>query len=265
MRIIWASHSRGRKPLDLKLRTLIIEMKSLNPRWGAQRISDELKKIGMFVSKPTILKVLREEGLIFHPPHRRLKWSEFLKNHNFIIGIDFTTVFDLFARQYFILVLLDLKTRELILINATLHPTREWLTQQFRNAFMDREKYPDICIADNDGIYGNWLTQMLVNYYGTRLVHTPYRRPQYNGPVERFHRSLKNEAFATNIPLSLSQIQKTCWRYQQYYNQDRCHQGLEGQTPDNIQIQSSQIQGFRKRSHLNGAITAFVPKYLQAA
>jgi len=59
IRIIWVSRGRGRKPLDSKLRALIIEMKSLNPRWGSQRISDELKKIGLLVSKPTVLKVLR--------------------------------------------------------------------------------------------------------------------------------------------------------------------------------------------------------------
>jgi len=265
MRIIWVSRGRGRKPLDMKLRALIVEMRSLNPKWGAQRISDELKKIGMCVSKPTVLKVLREEGLIFNPPHGRLKWGEFLRNHNFLIGIDFTTIFDVFARQYFIFVLLDLKTRELVFINATLHPTREWLTQQFRNALMDRERYPEICIADNDSIYGNWLAQTLKSYYGTYLVHTPYKQPQYNGRVERFHRSLKNEAFSTSIALTLSQIQQTCCRYQQYYNQDRCHQGLNGATPCGSQVQSSKIIGFRKKAHLNGAVTAFVPDYLQAA
>ena len=44
MKIIWTP-KRGRKPLDEKIIQLIIELKKLNPTWGAQKISDELSKI----------------------------------------------------------------------------------------------------------------------------------------------------------------------------------------------------------------------------
>ena len=103
IRLIWVVN-RGRRPISEQTRALIIELKTLNPTWGGQRISDELKKISIAVSKRTVLKILREEGLSFPPPHRNLKWSEFLQNHNFMIGIDFTCIFSLFGKQLFILV-----------------------------------------------------------------------------------------------------------------------------------------------------------------
>ena len=42
---------------------LILELKTLNPTWGAQRIVDELSKIGKKVSKQTVLNYLEIYGL----------------------------------------------------------------------------------------------------------------------------------------------------------------------------------------------------------
>ena len=63
IRIIWAPSSPGRKPLDQEIIELILELKKLNPTWGAQKISNELAKIGIRVSKPTVLKYLEIYGL----------------------------------------------------------------------------------------------------------------------------------------------------------------------------------------------------------
>ena len=46
LRIIWSPNSKGRKSLEQASIVLILEMKRLNPKWGAQKISDELSKIG---------------------------------------------------------------------------------------------------------------------------------------------------------------------------------------------------------------------------
>ncbi len=217
IRQVWLTR-RGRKPLSEESRALIIELKTLNPSWGGQRISDELKKVGIYVSKKTVLKVFREEGLSSPPPHHNLKWKEVIQNHAFVIGIDFTCVISLFGKQFFILVVLNLKTRVLLHNNATFHPTREWLSQQFRNAFLDLDTEPTLCISDNDGIYGTWLKTFLKESFQITLMKIPYRKPWYNGKVERFHKSLKLEALKFVVPISLAQLQRICWSYKDYYN-----------------------------------------------
>ena len=263
--MIWF-RKRGRKPLSDELRSLIIELKTLNHSWGGQRISDELKKIGIFVSKRTVLKVLSEEGLNSPPPHRNLKWSEYFQNHNFIIGIDFTSVFSLWGKQFFVLVILDLKSRVLLHINATFHPNREWLVQQFKNAFLDIELEPTLCLADHDGIYGLWLKPYLKSHFGMALIQIPYRKPKYNGRVERFHRSLKQEALNDIVPISLAQLQKVCGDYKKYYNSHRCHQAINGQIPANYRngLTLTRME-FTKKKHLNGRITSLEPVFLAAA
>ena len=76
IKIIWLPKPKGRPPINEKVIDLILEMKKCNLMWGAQRISDELKLLGISVSKKTVLKILRECGLIppktkFTPPTTR--------------------------------------------------------------------------------------------------------------------------------------------------------------------------------------------------
>ena len=265
IRLIWVRRP-GRKPLSEEIWKLIIELKSLNRGWGGQRISDELKKIGIRVSKKTVLKILREEGLINPPPHGGLGWDEFIRNHCFGIGIDFTCVFDLIGRQYFIFVMLDLEKRTLMHINVTLNPTRQWVTQQFRNVLMESDAQPFFCLSDRDGIFGMWLKPMLQSYFGMKLIQIPYKMPWFNGRVERFHRSLKREAMAHVIPISVLQLQSICWEYQRYYNEYRCHQALGGKVPDSRKsFPSDRRIGFSKKLHLNGQITTLEPIFAAAA
>ena len=121
---------------------LILEMKKLNPTWGAQKISDELAKIGYKPCKKTVLKYLEFYGLNNHPPQQGLSWKEFINNHKFKIGIDFTSLISLMGRQFYILVMIPSDTKKLIFINVTYNPNLEWVKQQFRNAFFDTDHYP---------------------------------------------------------------------------------------------------------------------------
>ena len=137
IRIIWAPHSPGRKPLDQETIDLIVELKRLNPSWGAQKIFDELKKVGFKASRPTIQKYLEIHGLNDPSPRQGLTWKEFIDNHKFKIGIDFTSIISVMGYQLFILVIIDLKERTLLHINATYNPNFEWIKQQLKDALFD--------------------------------------------------------------------------------------------------------------------------------
>ena len=181
IRITLFPRTKGRNPLDQATIELIIELKKLNPSWGAQRISDELKKIGHIVSKPTVLKYLEIYGINTPPPNKGLTWSEFINNHKFKIGIDFTSVISILGHQLFIFVIINLDTRELIYINITANPYREWVLQQFRNAFFDLNKYPSLCICDRDSVFCHEFKEKMKIYYGTKVLHIPIRSPSENG------------------------------------------------------------------------------------
>ena len=62
----WRKRNLGdRPPLAQDLKDLIIRLKTENPLWDAHSSKDELARMGVRVSEPTIQKMPREAG--FHP------------------------------------------------------------------------------------------------------------------------------------------------------------------------------------------------------
>ena len=124
-------------------------------------------------------------------------------------------------------------TRELIVSNVTANPTRQWLTQQFRNCFQPEIRPPQVVAHDNDGIFGQWLGYVLEEF-GTESLPIPLGQPWWNGCVERFHRSLKSEVMRRLPIIDESHARELCYQYQHYYNNHRTHQGLNGATPKRL-------------------------------
>ena len=266
LRVLWAAPSPGRKPLDQETIQLILKMKRLNPTWGGQRISDELAKIGYSASKVTVLKYLEIYGL--HGPPRKLgpSWREFINNHRFKISIDFTSLISLTGYQIYFFVMINLDTRKLIFINATYSPSFEWVKQQFRNAFFNMDgKYPSLCICDRDQIFQGHFEKMIKDYFHIKLRRIPYKSPDKNGVVERFHLSLKTEAFDNVVPINLEQAQRICSEYRDYYNHYRPHQGIQGKAPEQLYQWPKNRTGFIQKKHLGGKIISFESETLAAA
>ena len=207
LRVLWAPPSPGRKPLDQEAIQLILEMKRLNSTWGTQRISDEIAKVGYKACPETVRKYLEIHGLHNPPEHHGPSWKEFIDNHKFKISIDFTSMISLMGHQLFIFTMLNLDTRELVFINATYSPDLGWVKQQFRNAFFEMDIYPSLCICDNDPVFNKDFEVMLRDYFRIKLRRIPYRSPNLNSKIERFHLSLKMEALCAKKPQEV-----TCWR-----------------------------------------------------
>jgi len=51
----------GRPPIDQQIRTLIREMATANPLWGAPRIHGELRTLGVLISERTVSRLLEPE------------------------------------------------------------------------------------------------------------------------------------------------------------------------------------------------------------
>jgi len=82
IRIIWLPKPPGRPPIHENVVDLIIDMKRCNKIWGAQRMSDELKLMGIKVSNKTVLKILRQKGLV--PPRMKLSppsWTSLIETY----------------------------------------------------------------------------------------------------------------------------------------------------------------------------------------
>ena len=179
-RLFWRRTSAPRSrpsPLADATIDLIQQMARDNPLWGAERIRGELLKLGLRVSKRTIQKYLRQA----RPPRPTRPsgqtWATFLRNHTHAIwACDFLQVTDLVFRPLFAFFIVEHRSRRVVHVGVTCHPTDEWVTQQLREATPYGEG-PRFLLRDNDGKYGARFAQVAAAS-GITAVRTPVRAPR---------------------------------------------------------------------------------------
>src|SRR5205809_7576838 len=127
----WKSRSLGGRPqVDADLRALIRRMSVDNPLWGAPRIHGELLKLGFEVAQSSVAKYMVKRC---GPPSQG--WRTFLRNHSPDIGaMDLFVVPTIGFDLLYVLVIIRLARRNLVCIDATRHPTAEWLACQITDA-----------------------------------------------------------------------------------------------------------------------------------
>jgi hypothetical protein len=114
----------------------------------------------------------------------------------------------------------------------------QMLKQEFKILFEEM-------IADNGPEFGPSVSQNKQNHPFERMLmetgikrrYTRPYRPQTNGKVERFWRTLKEDLIEDTDFDSLEELQDELLKYIVYYNWERPHQGIKGKKPiDMIQI-----------------------------
>ncbi len=145
--LYWWRKSQGKPKISPETIALIQEMAKENQLWGAERIRGELLKLGIEVSKRTIQRYMPKDRKEHSTSYN---WATFLKNQaSGIWACDFTVVTDLLFRQWYIFVVMELKTRRIVHTGITKYPTDEWTAQQLRES-TPWGKGPKYLIRDRD-------------------------------------------------------------------------------------------------------------------
>ena len=69
---------------------------------------------------------------------------------------------------------------------------------------------------------------------GIKHRYTRPYRPQTNGKVERFWRTIEDDLFHETTFDSVEHLKEELLQYMYYYNHERPHQGLDGETPNTV-------------------------------
>lgn len=116
------------------------------------------------------------------------------------------------------LVILEYDRRKIVHVNATYHPTAEWIARQVVEASPWDASYGQV--------YLNRLSAM-----GIRDRPTAPRSPWQNAYVERVIGSIRRDLLDHVIVLNGRHLKKLLCRYAKYYNGYRTHLGLDKDTP----------------------------------
>ena len=141
----YAARRVGRPGVRKVIAALIVRLARENDRWGYGRIQGELRKLGHRVAASTIGKVLKDHG-IRPAPDRPTSWRTFLRAHwGEVAGMDFFTTevwTPLGLTTYYILFLIDLKTRRAHIAGLTTTPDGAFIAQVARNLTDPEDGFP---------------------------------------------------------------------------------------------------------------------------
>jgi transposase InsO family protein len=221
----------GRPRIEGEIQKLIVRMALENPRWGYTRIRGALMNLGDGVGRNTIKRVLAENGI--DPAGRRpMAWKTFLRAHRgAVAATDFFTVEVVTWRglvRYFVLLVIDLKTRRVEIAGITAAPNGLWMEQIAPNlvdcedGFLLDSRY---LIHDRDPLFTRTFGAILRNA-DVDPVRLPVRSPNLNAYAERFVRSAKSECVGQVILLGERHLRRVVSDYVEHYHSERNHQGI---------------------------------------
>jgi hypothetical protein len=226
----WKSRTRkiGRPTIPREHIDFIRRMSADNPPWGEDKIDEELRvKFGVSHSGSTIRKYMTKR----RPRPDGQKWRTFIKNHSHeLFACDFMTQYTALFTTVYVFVVMEISTRRIVHCNVTESPALDWVKIQIRDiAAFDRK--PRFLLHDNDGIFGQFgrrkdgfrchLDRWLSTTMDIEGLPTPYHAPNANPHVERFHRTLREDALNHFIFLNASHVRRVAREFIEYYNRAR--------------------------------------------
>ena len=228
--------SVGRPRIRQVIVDLILRFAKQNSTWGYDRIQGALASVGYHISDSTVGNVLKAHGIEPAPDRQRqTTWATFLKAHwDVLAAIDFTTI-EVWTKgglvTFYLLFVMELKTRRVHFAGCTPHPQETWMKQIARNltdpfdGFLLGKQY---VLMDRDGKFCPAFKNIL-KQEGAEPLLLPPRSPNLNAYIERFMKSLKSEALSRMIFFGEKSLRRAVTAFLKHYHAERNHQGLDNQ------------------------------------
>jgi len=202
------------------------------------------------VSPASVYRVLKAEGLLGNrwqkPSRKGTGFVQPLAPHDHW-HIDFSYV-NVGGTFYYLCSILDGCSRSIVhweIREAMKEADAEIVLQRAR------EKYPQArpqIISDNGPQFVAKDFKEFLRLWQTTHVYTSPHYPQSNGKLERYHRTLKEQAIRPKTPLSLEDARRVVAEFVEHYNTVRLHSALGYVTPqDRLEGRHQEIYAARDR------------------
>jgi transposase InsO family protein len=229
----------GSRLPELTKRTILM-LKSANPEWGCQRISDMLVRgPALPASAGAVARVLHEAGYQMEEtptkPHPdKVRRFERAKSNQLWQTDLFTFVLKRQNRRVYLVAFMDDHSR--FIVGYGLHASQSAaLVLEVLRAAIASYGTPEEILTDNGSQYVTWrgksqFTRELEKRGVQQIVAKP-RRPQTLGKIERFWGTLWRECVEAAVFIDLGDAQRRIGLFIDHYNFARTHSGIDGSTP----------------------------------
>ena len=192
-----------------------------------------MQNLGHDVSDQSVGNILKAHGIEPAPDRKRqTTWKAFLKSHwDVLAAIDFTTV-EVWTKSglvtYYLLFVMELKTRRVHFAGCTANPHEAWMKQaareltSFDDGFLNDKRY---LIMDRDTKFCESFHSIL-RQSDVEPIMLPPKSPNLIAQLERYFGSLKSECLDRMIFFGRRSIERAVAEYVAHYHVERNHQGL---------------------------------------
>ena len=255
----------GRPRVTEEIEYLVIRMAEENATWGYRRIQGALANLGHPINNITVRNILRRHHLEPAPQRHRagMTWSQFLKIHwEVLAATDFFTVEVATWHglvTYYVLVVMELATRRVQVAGITPHPTAAFMQQCARQltdpfeGFLLGKRY---LLHDRDTKFTQAFDGLLKASDVEPIVLPPHS-PNLNAHIERFVRSIKEEALARMVVAGQGAMDYVIRQYLSHYHTERNHQGLDNQLLRPEPGMGSDRGQVKRRERLGGLLSYY--------
>ena len=244
----------GPKGPSPELITAICEMKRRNPRFGYQRIAQQLSLVlNVDLEKDVVRRVLARH---FHqdPGNRGSSWLTFIGHtKDSLWSLDFFRCESLILKSHWVMVVMDQYTRRIVGIAVNAGPLDGPTICRMFGRIMSRAGVtPKASSTDHDPLFEfhRWKANLrILEIQEIKTVpHVPLSHPF----VERLIGTIRRE-FLDQVPFWTStDLERKLNAFSDYYNEARTHRSLNGVTPIPSRRRRGMTQSIKWQRHCRG-------------
>ena len=248
----------GPKGPSEELITAIIEMKRRNPRFGYQRIAQQIAHaFGVEIDRDVVRRVLAKHFTSGYPDPSSPSWLIFFAHtKDSLWSVDLFRCESILLRSHWILVVIDVFTRRIIGFGiGGQYVDGASVCRMFNQAIAGKTP-PKRISTDHDPLFRfhRWLANLRILEVD-EIKSVPYA-PMSHPFVERLIGTIRREYLDRMLFWNSFDLHRKLESFKAYYNEVRVHRALNGTTPANRAGDPSpgaaQLARYSWKSHCRG-------------
>jgi transposase InsO family protein len=244
----------GPKGPTMELIDAVVEMKRRNPTWGYKRIAQQIAlAFGVDIDKDVVRRILT---IHFHPdagPGGPSWLSVIGHAKDSLWSLDLFRCESAILRTYWVLVVMDQFTRRIVGFAVHRGIVDGLALCRMFNRAIHTEALPRYLSSDHDPLYQFHPWQANLRVLEIQEIKTVPYVPLSHPFVERLIGTIRREYVDQTLFWTANDLENKLRLFQDYFNRQRVHSGLEGRLPAPDEATTSlNFDSYRWQQHCRG-------------